>query len=182
LHELNWLPLHDPVGRKRVFGHQRKCFPCERKPAHSDVGLLGKFHLADLLASVHHVLVLDSHDATTPGAAELLILVVVNFESLDEGLKVGEVFTTYFCQGKAGSGLLVDNFAEVGFSTDEAEGHAHLAAESGEEDNHLNGVNVVSDHNKFGFLVLNELGNMVQAELDVDGLISLVITTSGSLC
>jgi len=128
------------------------------------------------------VLVLDSHDATTPGSAEPLILVVVNFESLDEGLKVGEVFTTYFCQGEAGSGLLVDNFAEVGLATDEAEGHAHLAAESREENNHLDGVNVVSDHNEFSFLLLNEMGNVVQAELDMDGLITLVITTGGSLC
>lgn len=67
----------------------------------------------------------------------------------------------------------MDEFAEVGLATDKAVGDAGLTAESGEEDNHLNGVNIVSDNNEGCTLLFNKLGDVVQSELDVERLVSL---------
>jgi len=43
----------------------------------------------------------------------------------------------------------------------------------GKEDNELNGVNVVSDNNELGFLVLNKGGDVIKTVLDYNGLLGL---------
>lgn len=44
--------------------------------------------------------------------------------------------------------------------------HAHLAAEGGEPDHQLDGVDVVRDHNERRLLLLDEGGHVLEAELD----------------
>jgi len=129
-----------------------------------------ELNLSDLLAGSHHVLVLDSHDTTTPGSAELNVLVELELEGLGEGLEVLEVFLVHLSEGEAGGGLQVDEFAQVGLASDEAEWHSLLSAESGEEADHLDGVDVVGDDNEFGGSILNQLGHVVETKLDVEGL------------
>ena len=60
--------------------------------------------------------------------------------------------------------------AKSALSLDEAVGDTLLSAESGEEDHQFDGVNVVSDDNELSLAFLNQLGHVVEPELDVDGL------------
>jgi len=64
----------------------------------------------------------------------------------------------------------VDKLAKVGLAAHEAVGHTTLTAERWQEDDHLDGVNVVGDHHKLGLLLLDELGYVVETELNVNGL------------
>lgn len=93
-------------------------------------GLLLQLNLANAFTCSHHVLVLDAHDTAAPGAPELLVLVVLHVERLGERLEVLEVFAAHLGEGEASRSLLVDEFAEVGLSADEAVWHTTLAAES----------------------------------------------------
>lgn len=71
--------------------------------------------------------------------------------------------------------LLVDDRTQTGLALDNGIGDTHLAAESGQEDNQLNGVNVVGDENQRGLLVLNETDDVVQTVLDVVGLLGDIL-------
>jgi len=156
--------------------------------AQSDESLLGKLDLDDSLASSHHVLVLDTHDTTAPNSVELGVVVVLCLEGASELLEVDEVLTTDFGDSNGGSGLHVDELAEVGLTADEAEGDTLLPAESGKMDDDLNGVDVVSNDDELGLVLLDESSDVVQAELEVHrllglggGLLSLTLKTKGLL-
>ena len=125
------------------------------------------------------MLVLDSHDATAPLAAEGVVLVVLLHELLFHGLEVLEVFLVHFGESNAGSGLEVDELAEGSLSADEAERNFLLAAEGGEMDNGLNGVDVVGNNNELGLVLFNEGGHVVKTVLDVNGLGGLGILGLG---
>ena len=66
--------------------------------------------------------------------------------------------------------------AEVGLATDEAEGDALSSAEGWQVHDELNGVDIVSDHNELRLSFFNQGGNMVKTELEVDGLLGLVLS------
>jgi len=158
---------------------------CLRTPSfvHSSShnGFLLEFDLTNLLAGGHHVLVLDAHNATSPGASKLIVLVVLLAECLFEGLKVFVVLLSYLSKGDARGGLHVHNFAEVGLAANKAVWHVAFTAESGEENNHLDWVNIMSDHDQLGTLLFNELSDVVETELDVHGLRSFLgVLVSGS--
>lgn len=81
--------------------------------------------------------------------------------------------------------LLVDNGTETGLTLDNGVRDTHLAAESGEEDDELNGVNVVGDQDKRSLLVLDEADNVVETVLDSVGLLAdilLLLTVLDSSC
>ena len=87
---------------------------------------------------------------------------------------------------KSDSYLLVDNGTETSLALDNGVRDTHLAAESGKENNQLNGVNVVGDEDKGSLLVLNEANNVVKTVLDVVGLLGdilllLALGNGGSL-
>lgn len=119
---------------------------------------------------------LGAHDTTTPVAAGVLVLVGVTL--LDGGEELGElglVLSAGLGQGENGGGLLVDDCAETGLALDNGVGDTHLAAESGQEDNQLNGVNIVGDENEGSLLVLNESDDVVETVLDVVGLLGDIL-------
>ena len=62
--------------------------------------------------------------------------------------------------------LLVDDSAETGLALDNGVGDTHLLAERGQEDDQLNGVNIVGDEDQRSLLVLNETDDVVQTILD----------------
>jgi len=125
------------------------------------------------------VLVLDSHNATSPGSLLGDVVVELGSEGLGESLKILEVLLVDVRKGDAGGGLLVDESTKVSLSADEAVGDSLLSAEKGEECDHLDGVNVVGDNDELGLVLLNEGGHMVEAELDVDRLVGLGGTAVG---
>jgi len=136
--------------------------------------LLGILDGSNLLASGHHVLVLNSHNTTTPCLSELFVLVVIGGERLTEFGELGAVLNVHGGKGNTGSGLHVDEFTEVGLSADEAVRDIELTAKGGEEDDHLNGIDIVGNDDELGFLGLNELGDVVKTEFDVVGLVTLI--------
>ncbi len=72
--------------------------------------------------------------------------------------------------------------AEAALALDDGEGDAHLAAEGGEPHNQLNRINVVSDEDQLGLLLLNEGGDVLQAVLeDNGGSAGLVLGGGGGL-
>jgi len=135
----------------------------------SDNGkLLLLLDLLDLLSGSHHVDVLDTHDTTTPFLAEALVVVELVLELLGHGVKVSVVLLADISNSNACGSLQMAKFPEIAFSTDEAEWNSLLSAESGEEDDHLDWVNVVSDDDKLGFVLFDEGCHVVEAELEVD--------------
>lgn len=120
-----------------------------------------------------------SEDTTTPSLSELFVVVVVGVEEGDEAFELGLVLISDFSEGDGGGGLLVDELAESSFTLNEGEGDVVLSAELGQEDNELNGVNVVGDKHELGLLVLNEGGDVVKTELDDDGLLGLHLLVVG---
>jgi hypothetical protein len=133
----------------------------------SHVGFLGELDVDLALSLLHDVLVLDSHDTTTPGLAELVVVVELGLEVLAELFDIGEVFGVHSGESDAGGGLAVNELSEGSLSADEAEGDALLAAESWEMDDNLNWVNVVGDDNELGAALLNKSGDVVETELEV---------------
>ena len=137
----------------------------ELEEALSHVGLLGELDFSELLSLSHHVLVLDTHDTTTPDLSESLVVVVVASEFLLENVEILEVFLVNFGESNAGSSLSVDEFAEACLTLNEAEGNTLLSAQSWQEDEEFNGVNVVSHNNELSLTIFNELSNVVETVL-----------------
>ena len=69
----------------------------------------------------------------------------------------------------------MDDGAESGFALDDGIRDAHLAAESGQEDDELNGVDDVGDEYERSLLVLNQADNVVETVLDDVGLLADVL-------
>lgn len=147
----------------------------------SHVGLLGELDFSELFSLGHHVLVLDAHNTTTPVSSQGLVLIELSAEVLGEGLKVLEVLLADLSQGNDGGSLLVDELAEACLTLDEGVGDTLLSAESGQEDEELNGVNVVGHDDKLGLALLNELGDVVETVLEDNGLGALLLRITTSL-
>lgn len=69
----------------------------------------------------------------------------------------------------------MNDSAEPGLALDDGVGNAHLAAEGGEEDDELDGVDIVGDEDERRLLVLNEADNVVETVLDNVGLLADVL-------
>ena len=123
------------------------------------------------------MLVLDAHNTTTPVSAELVVVVELFTEVASKSLQVLEVLSVDFSESDSGSSLQMDKLAEVGLATNEAVGNILASAESGQVDNSLNWVNVVSNHYELGLALLNKSSNVVETKLDVDWLGGLASTT-----
>lgn len=120
------------------------------------------------------MLVLDAHNTATPVSSESLVLVELRAEVLGEELKILVVLLADLSKSDASGGLLVDELAEACLALDEGVGDALLSAESGQEDEELDGVNIVSHHNELSLALLDELGHVVKTELEDDRLGSLL--------
>ena len=149
----------------------------------SHVGLLGKFDFLDALEGSNHVLVLDTHNTTTPVSAELFVVVELFTEAGLEGLDILHVFLVYFGKSNGSGSLQVDKFSKGGLAADESVWNILSSAKSWKMDNSFNWVNVVGDEDKFCFVFFNKGGHVVETELDVVGLSGFACTSllGGSL-
>ena len=68
----------------------------------------------------------------------------------------------------------MDNRPEARLALDDDVRNAHLAAESGEEDDELDGVDVVRDDDEVRLLRLDERDDVVEAVLDEEGLLRIL--------
>jgi hypothetical protein len=134
----------------------------------------------------HLVVGLEAHESTTPGLASILVLVgVVGLDGRDQGGELGLVLGTGLGEGESGGGLLVDDSSETGLALDNGVWDTHLAAKSGQPDDNLDGVNIVSDDDEGSLLGLNQSGDVVKTVLDDErllglGLLTLLDLSSGS--
>jgi len=109
---------------------------------------------------------LSTHDTTTPVSLGLLVLLSVTLlDGLDQLGELGLVLGADLGQSKNSGGLLVDDRAESGLALDDGVWDTHLAAECWEEDNQLNGVNIVGDEDKRSLLVLDQTDDVVETVL-----------------
>jgi hypothetical protein len=143
------------------------------------LSLLGGLDLESLLALLEHDLGLETHDSSAPLA---LSITELGGEVILECLELGLVTLLDVGQGNNGGGLLVGQSTEASLALNDGEGDSKLAAESGKPNNELDGVNIVSDDDQLGFLLLNQSGDVLQTELeDGGGLRGLLVTSSGGL-
>ena len=89
-------------------------------------------------------------------------------------------------QGEGYADLLVDDRSESGLALHNGVWDTHLSAESWEEDDKLDWVNIVGDEDESSLLGLNECHNVVETVLDgvwllADILLLLAISDSGGL-
>lgn len=71
--------------------------------------------------------------------------------------------------------LLVNNSSQAGLALDNGVRNTHLAAESGQEDDQLNRVDIVGDQNQGSLLVLDQANDVVQTVLDGVGLLGDIL-------
>lgn len=123
---------------------------------------------------------LGTHDTTAPVTTALLVFGGVTFiDGGDEFAELGLVLALDLGERDHGGGLLVHDRAETGLALDDGIGDTHFAAQSGQEDDELNGVNVVGDQDQRGFLVLNQSHHMVETVLDNVGFLVRWIVSVG---
>ena len=119
---------------------------------------------------------LGTHDSTSPVAARVLVLVVVGLlGGGDELGKLSLVLGADLGDGEDSGGLLVNHSSKTSLALDDDVGDTHLAAEGGEEDNQLNGVNIVGDEDEGSLLVLDQTNNVVETVLDGVGLLGDIL-------
>ena len=94
------------------------------------VGFLGELDFSEFLSLGHHVLILNSHNTTTPGSSKVSVIVEVSGEGGLEVGEISEVFLSDIGEGDTGSGLGVAKLSESCLSSDEAEWDVVLSAES----------------------------------------------------
>ena len=67
------------------------------------------------------------------------------------------------------------NSSETSFTLDDDVGDAHLAAQGGKENDELDGVDVVRDDDERGFLGFDEGDDVVEAVLDEEGFLGVLL-------
>ena len=125
---------------------------------------------------------LDSHDTTSVLSSESRVLVVQRSEVTSESVEIVLILFLDLSESNAGCGLLVDKLTETGLVLDESIRDILLATEHREVENKLDGVDIASDEDELGLVVLDERGDGAQTEsvdgVGVTGL--LVLASSGS--
>lgn len=112
--------------------------------------------------------------STTPVTADLVSLVeVVGLGGRDEVGELTLVLGSDLLDESNGSGLLVDKGTDGSLGLDNDVGDTHLAAESGEEDDQLDGVNVGGNDDEGSLLGLNQGNTVVETVLDKEGLLAV---------
>jgi hypothetical protein len=106
--------------------------------------------------------------------SELLgLLEVVSLGSRDEVGESLRVLGSDIGDGDSGGGLLAGDQTEPGLALDDNVRDTHLSAKSGEEDDELNGLNIVGDGDELGLLGLDKGDNVVKTVLGEDGLLGV---------
>jgi hypothetical protein len=141
--------------------------------------LLGLLESDSLLLLGLLMLRLLSHDTTTPGSSSGNVVVVLSLEGLGEGLEGGDVFLSDRCQSDNGGVLLVNEGTESGLALDNAEWNILLSAQGWEPADELDWVNIVSNNDELGLLVLDEGGDLMDTVLDSKWLLLVTFLTGG---
>lgn len=110
---------------------------------------------------------LKTHGTITPLA--LNVLVELSMEGLSQLLQLGLIILVDLGQGNDGGGLEVSQGTQTSLSLDNGEWDVHLSAKGRKPEDQLDGVNVVSDDDQLGLLLLDEGSHVLQTELKGGG-------------
>ena len=73
------------------------------------------------------------------------------------------------------------NSSETSFTLHDDVGNAHLAAQGGEEDDELDGLDVVRDDDERDFLGFDEGDDVVEAVFDEEGFLGVLLISTSEL-
>ena len=108
---------------------------------------------------------LKTHDTTTP----LLLNLGVSVAGVLAGSESSLILRVDTSQAHASGGLLVNEGTELSLARDNGVSNTHLVAEGGEPHNEFEGIDVVSNQNELGLLLLDKLGDVVKTVTDEVG-------------
>jgi len=128
----------------------------------SSSSLLGDDSVLSLLGGSS----LNTKLTSSPGLSDLGVLVEAIRGTGCDCLESAHITSVNIGESQCGGSLLVDDSTEARLALDDDVGDVHLSAKSGQPDNELNGLDVVSNHDKLGLLLLNQSGDVVQSVLD----------------
>jgi len=140
--------------------------------------LLDDFLLQSVFVGFKFVCGFDTDFTASPFLSNLKIVVVLGTEVLDQGFKVSIVLLAGASEGDSGGSLLVDEFTKSRLSLDEAVWDFLLSAEGWEPHNELDWVDIMSNDDELGLLVLDEVGDVVETVFQDLWLGSLVLLVS----
>lgn len=125
-------------------------------------------------------------DSSTPLATLLVVLVgEVSLGGTDDGGKITLVFALDLLDGNDSRGFLVDYGTKTSLALDNDVGDTHLAAKGRDEDDELDGVDIVGNNDESGLLGLNKGNDVVktvfheQGLLGVLGVLVLILSSGG---
>jgi hypothetical protein len=121
----------------------------------------------------------ERRDAPPVVGSTGVLVGVVGLDGRDELGELSLVLSLDVSEREDGGGLAANDGTETGLTLDDGVGDTHLLAESGEEDDELDGVDVVGDDDEVGLLVLDERDDVVETGLDEEGLLGLVELLAG---
>ena len=101
----------------------------------------------------------------------------VSLGGADDGGEVTLVLALDFLDSDNSGGLLVNYSTETGLALDDDVGDTHLAAESGDEDDKFDGIDIMGDDDESGLLGLDEGNDVVKAILHEQGLLGVLYRT-----
>mmetsp|Transcript_41766 Transcript_41766/g.103038 ORF Transcript_41766/g.103038 Transcript_41766/m.103038 type:complete len:329 (+) Transcript_41766:194-1180(+) len=128
--------------------------------------LLGQLALEGLLPLPRRVLGLRAHDVAAPLVGLLSVVRVVLLARGDERRERLAVVLRDGGEADRGGRLLVYELAEAALALHNRVRHLHLAAERGQPGDELDRVDVVRDDDKLRLLLLDQLGEVVDAVLE----------------
>ena len=86
------------------------------------------------------------------------------------------ILARHLLKSDNGSRLLLHDVSAASFTLHDDVGDTHLAAQSGEEDDELDGVDVMRDDDECGFLGFNQGNDVVEAVLDEERFLGVLLT------
>jgi len=143
---------------------------------HHEAGLLCELLLDEDLLSAFDVLGLHTHNTSTPFGLDV---VEGGLEGFAENFEILLVLLADGGDARSGAGLLSDELSESGLGLDDAERHVFLAAESRQPADELDRIDIMSDDDELGLLLLNQISDVVETELDDARSLSLDVLLVG---
>lgn len=134
--------------------------------------LLGQLAGLDLLQLGDASQTLGAQQTTSPVTTDLVrSLVVVHLDGINDLGEVHTVTGVHLAEGDGRAGLAADEQSQAGFALDDAIWDSHFAAQGGQEEDHFDGVDVVSDDHELSLLLLDQLGDGVGSGTQEVGLL-----------
>mmetsp|Transcript_31762 Transcript_31762/g.78730 ORF Transcript_31762/g.78730 Transcript_31762/m.78730 type:complete len:262 (-) Transcript_31762:338-1123(-) len=141
-----------------------------RGPSDACLEFLFLLLLGESLPAVLDVLALDAPAALAALTLHLGVVVEHDAALVAQLLHRRRVLLAHLRQRHGGSRLLVHQLAQPGLALDDAVRHVLATAQRRQPHDQFDGVDVVSDDNELRDLVFDEVGDVVEAELDEVGL------------